>query len=942
MIFSFRYCWRLVMVLLFFSTKTWSQQTHTLSGKVIDFQTLFPVPNSTLWSDSTNVVTADHNGNFEIEIADTLINIYVAKQGYDTLFYFIQHENLQNRLIYIYDNGYIPPSVIPLHLHFQILDAKTKQPIPYVSVSDKYYEKIGITDELGWVDIHTTQNVDSIFISTMSYKERFIPVSELDSGGTVTLEEVVDELQTVIKRARRERYSNKNNPAVDLIRKVIDRKEKNYFSDTLTGLSYEQYEKVQMGNYDIPRFITHNFLTRRQSFIFNNVDTEKYKPHGITPIYIQENLSNVYIKENVNNKITELKALKKVQFNENYIAGSSIENYLSHIYINFDLKDENMMVITNQFMSPMAKLSPVFYKFYISDTITTEGKTLIELYFGPRNKNDFLFLGRLYINLENYAVEYAKMSLSKDINLNFVKDIKFDIRYKQLASGKYIMNYHNLFADFNMVNQTNFGVYGEKLLSIDNIKEDMPLPDSLWKNKRKFVDEDSIFAATRNNWDTLRHYPLSTVESIAYRNMDSLYHQKSFNRKLKWMRFILGGYMNIGKYWEIGQTNTFYTYNPVEGFKLRLGGRTVINNTKKFHFQTYVGYGFGDDQWKYFGSASIALYKDKNRILTEYPYNYIKITSQNDGLLPGMQPGFIQEGGIFMSVKRGVNDKYLYNRYYKVEYYKEFANHIRMVPFAQWVEQKPAGSWYYIKGDATYNDTVHATVNSEVGITLRWAPNEKIIQGRTSRTEMNNKYPIFNFTAKYGLKDVLDGAYNYQNYNLDIFKRIYIPQMGFINFRIGGNYIVGENLPFTLLHMPSGNQTYWLNTNDYMLMNSLEFISDRNVYLNAEYHLYGFIFNKIPLFKKLKFREVVGVKMLYGDISSKNMPIVNPNVFKFPLNAEGKYTTSALGKDPYIEAYAGVTNILGFFRVDAIWRLTYLEKPNVSPFAVRVGAQFDF
>lgn len=919
-----------------------AQQRHTLTGRVIDHESLFPVPEAMVRADDATIVTCDENGNFEITIADTLINILVMKEGYDTLYYFIQHDHLTNRLVYLYPTGFIPPSLIPVTFTFRILDSQTKQPIPYVGVLDIARNHIGQSDANGWVLLQTTEATDSIILSTISYSEKTLAVNTLDSGQLISITEAQDELQGGYIKAKKARYTNKNNPAVELIRRVIAAKSTNYLSDTLPGLQYERYEKVQMGNYDMPRFITHNFLTRKQAFIFNNVDTIKHKPHGITPIYIQEKLLDVYIKGHIKNQVEYLKAMKKVRFNESFIAGKSIDNYLSHIYINFDLKDENVMVMTNLFMSPMARFSPTFYKFYIGDTILTDNKTLVELHFTPRNPNDFLFQGRLYINLSNYAVEYARLGLTKDINLNFVKDMKFDIHYSQLASGKYLMTYHNLFADFNLMNETTFGIYGEKLSTIQKINEQALPPDELWKNKRSFTDEDSIFAATQNGWDTLRPLALSHTEVLAYKNMDSLFHQKGFNEKMKWMRFLFMGYLQVNKYWELGPTNTFYAFNPIEGLRLRFGGRTMINETKRFHLETFAGYGFRDQKWKYFVSGSFGLYRDKNRLISEYPYNYVKITHQNDLLLPGQQPGFVQEGSFFLSFKRGVNDKYLYNKYYKAEYFREFSNHLRIVPFFQWGQQMSAGSWYYVKGDDTYNDTVRSTTNTEIGLTVRWAPNEKIIQGRTSRTEMNNRFPIFTFSARYALKDLWGGEYAYQNYHLSITKRILIPQMGFINLRAGGNYIIGDNLPFTLLHLPRGNQTYWLSTQDYMLMNYMEFISDRNLFFNAEYHLYGFVFNKIPLFKKLKFREVVGIKMLYGDISDKNMPIRNPNVFKFPLNDQGAYTTRALGKEPYIETYAGITNILGFFRVDAIWRVTYLDRPDIAKFGVRAGVFFDF
>jgi hypothetical protein len=941
---------KLLLILLFFlGCSILMQAQHknvsTFSGRIIDVSNRFPVADVHVYTNLSfnDTILSDQKGDFNIEIVDTLINLIFIHEEYDTLFYFINHLHTKDQLVYITPKDYIATPKTK-EVKFKLLDAKTKQPIPFASISTKKKDFIDYSDDKGLVSITIDLSLDTLLVTDMNYKEVFVSVNNINDNDVIYLEELQNELQTVCVKASRTKYSNKDNPAVALIKKVIEEKSNNYLTDKVNLLNFRRYEKIQMGNYDFPRFVTHNFLTRRQAFIFDNIDTAKFPPHKLTPIYLQEKIYDVYIKDDVKNIREQLNGIKKVKFNENFIGNKSIDNYLTHLYVHFDLIDENVMVMTNLFMSPMAKMAPTFYKYFLGDTIKTEDhKELIELYFGPRNKNDFLFLGRLYINKENYAVEYAKMGLSKDINLNYVKDVKFDIRYTPQSNGKYIMTYNSLFADFNLTLDTKFGLYGEKITVIDSIRWDETSKSTVvWNNpKFGFIDEDSVMEFSKNFWDDIRPIPLTDIEHKAYFNMDSLYRQNGFNEKLKWTRFIFMGYFKTGKF-EIGPTNTFYAYNPIEHLRLRFGGRTMINETKKYNIESYAAYGFKDKEWKWYISGALALYKDKKRILTEYPYNYIKFTHQNDLILPGQYPSFVQESNFFMAFKRGVNDKYIFNKYYKLEYFKEFSNHVRIVPFVQYTEQSPLGSWYYIKGDNFYNDTITKTYNTEFGLTVRWAPNEKIVQGRTSRTEINSKYPILTLSSRFALKDILGGDYSYQNYQLNIFKRVLIPQMGFINFRLKGIYIEGKEIPFTLLNVVSGNQTYMLNSQDYMLMNYMEFISDKSLALNAEYHLYGFLFNKIPLFKKLKFREVVGVKLMYGSLRAENLPIHNPNVFKFPINQEGRYTTTALGNSPYMETTVGVENILGIIRIDAIWRNTYLNMPNVSKFGVRVGFYFDF
>ena len=196
---------------------------------------------------------------------------------------------------------------------------------------------------------------------------------------------------------------------------------------------------------------------------------------------------------------------------------------------------------------------------------------------------------------------------------------------------------------------------------------------------------------------------------------------------------------------------------------------------------------------------------------------------------------------------------------------------------------------------------------------------------------------------EWGIKDFWDGMYDYQKYNLEVTKRVFLSQLGFINVLVGGTYYHGSELPFPLLDISTGNQTYWLQKKAYNLMNYMEFVSDKNVYAQFEYHMGGFVLNKIPLIKYLRFREVFSFKMLYGGLTQANDPNFNPNVYKLPLNDNGINTTYTFqNKIPYMEASVGLTNILRVIRVDLLWRLTYLQHPNVAPVGFRVSAHFDF
>jgi len=485
-------------------------------------------------------------------------------------------------------------------------------------------------------------------------------------------------------------------------------------------------------------------------------------------------------------------------------------------------------------------------------------------------------------------------------------------------------------------------IYGEKKMYIKDFSSNSSIHDTIWAVPQNAYIDEGLLERDDSYWQVKRPEALTVVEENTYHNLELLYSDKNFNKKMTWARFIFAGYGNVGPI-EIGPTNTFYSWNAVEGFRARVGGRTAINHTKNWMASGYVAYGFKDEVVKYYLSGSLGLYKDKNRKLYDYPYNYLKVTYQSDYTLPGQAPGFVQEGSFFFSFKRGTNDKYIFNRYFNFQYFREMNNHFSIVPNFQIKQQMPAGSWYYIKGDATTNDTIRSLKTTELGIDLRWAPNETIIQSRTSRRILNNKYPIFTGKIVLGLKeDIFGGEYNYQRYELGVYKRIYLSQFGFINTLITGKYVAGNGLPFTLLDIPEANQSYWVKPLQFNLMNYMEFITDKSVMIDIDYHMYGFLLNKIPFIRKLKWREVAGIKILYGSLSEKNTPIKNSELLKFPLDDKGKPTTSGLGAQPYMEANVGVENIFKFFSAGVYWRLNYLDALNISKVGFRVGLRIDF
>jgi hypothetical protein len=200
---------------------------------------------------------------------------------------------------------------------------------------------------------------------------------------------------------------------------------------------------------------------------------------------------------------------------------------------------------------------------------------------------------------------------------------------------------------------------------------------------------------------------------------------------------------------------------------------------------------------------------------------------------------------------------------------------------------------------------------------------------------------VFELNFASGMKGAFGGQYEYQNLIGTIDKRFYLSQFGRSDMRLEGGYIFGK-VPFPLLDIHHANQSYSYQVYAYNLMNFQEFVSDHYVSLNVDHNFNGFIFNRIPLLRKLKLREYATFKGLIGGIRDENDPNIHRNLLQFPKNEEGVARTNSLGKEPYIEGSIGIGNIFKVLRLDMVKRFNYLDNPGVSEYGLRAKVQFEF
>lgn len=819
----------------------------------------------------------------------------------------------------------------------KVTDAVTGVPIAAASVQFRGGKGM-LTDSAGNFQISTTQlKFAQIQVSYVGYKTRYIdfePGKQLQLNCSLEIDPRFISNVTVSTR-KRAPYKNKGNPAVELIQQVIDHRaeNRNTASDYLT---YTQYEKLTLSLSNFSDKITASRLLHQYKFLFDNRDTTSVEGRILLPVYIQESISKKWWRKNPAAQKTIVEAEKQVDFGS-YVDNKGINLYLNRLYMDIDIYENNIPLFTYQFLSPIASLSPTFYLFYIRDTIIdASGEKLIKLYFTPRNTGDLLFRGNMLITMDGkFAVKHINMFISKNANLNFVREMNIDLQFEKNANGKYYVSTSKMGADAGINRSMKGGIYGERTVSFRNYDSRTVIPDSVFTGAT-FVKNENAKEKSNIYWQQNRKDTLSRTEAAIYTNIDSLTRMKSYQRVMNWMVFLVDGYVSLGPV-EWGPFAAFYSFNPVEGFKPRLGGRTTPQFSKRIYFEGYGAYGLKDEKFKYFFRTTYSL---NNKSIYQYPLSFIRASYQYDTKIPGQELQFVSEDNFLLSFKRGNNDKWLYNRNLVTEWVHEFPGNLAItVGGKNWI-QNPAGSIVYKTQSGSQTKLVNEITTTELYGEVRWAPHEQFYQSKVYRIPIINQYPIYTLRFIAGVKGLLNGEYDYQNLSARVEKRVYMSRLGYSDVVLEGGYIFGK-LPYPLMTIHRANQTYSYMLESYNLMNFQEFVSDHYYSVNVNHYFNGLLFNRIPLLKKLKWREVVSMKMLYGGVRDENDPRLHPELIQYP-EMDGHPTTFTLEAKPYIEGSVGVCNVIKLFRVDIVKRFTYLNNPTVSPWGLRARFKFDF
>ena len=838
-------------------------------------------------------------------------------------------------------------SVSAQNIQGVVTDSLTNEPIPYLSV---FYEGKGvgsITDNDGNYKVETRKGWNKLTFSAVGYVTKvvnIIPGVTKNLNVRMRPDDIM--LDEVVVKPKREKYSRKNNPAVELMKKVIAHKKNNKLSEN-DYYQYNKYQKITMSLNDVTPEMLEKGMYKKMPFLKDQIELCEETNKFILPISVDETASQKIYRKHPKSEKTIIKGMSSTGVNELFATGDMLSTVLKDVFTDVNIYDNDIRLLQYPFISPISSSDAIsFYKFYIMDTTFVDKDKCFHLTFVPNNSQDFGFTGHLYVLADSsYTVKKCTMNLPKKSGVNFVDNMDIIQEFEQLPNGEWVLKTDDMIVEMTLMKiMQGFQIRRTTRYSDYAFDE---LPQQLFKRKGAEIKEADAMMRGDDFWNQYRPVPLTQTES----SMDMLVKRLEQMPGFKYVIFVLKAFIenfvetgtkeHPSKV-DIGPVNTMISNNYIDGLRLRMSAQTTANLNPHLFLKGYYAYGFKDHRSKYMGEVEYSFNK-KEYLPREFPKNSITFSYQYDVMSPTDKFLKTDKDNVFVSFKTSTVDQMSYVRNIALKYENETQFGLKTTVEVKNSKDEPTGGLAYITND-DQKTLIPEIQTMEASLAFRYAPGETFINTKQRRIPVSFDAPVFTLSHTAGFKGVLGGEYNYNLTEIGLYKRFWFSSWGKIDMFVKGG-AQWNKVPFPLLIMPAANLSYILQRETFNLINNMEFLNDRYASLDVSWDLNGKIFNRIPLLKKLKWREAIGFKMLYGHLTDKNNPMKHPGdseLFLFPTR-DGRPTSFVMdSKTPYMECSVGIHNIFKILHIDYVRRLNYLDHPDANKWGVRFMVMMTF
>ena len=852
----------------------------------------------------------------------------------------------------------------------QIFDAQTGEPLPFASAQYKGHG-IGVASDIEGNFSIARHNGWTLTFTAVGYVSQTVVVNaNVKSMFKVSLKPDNTLLKEVTIKSKRGRYSRKNNPAVEMMKKVVAAKKRTDL-DNHDFYQYNKYQKITLALNDFSPEMLDSPKYKKKQWLIDQIEPCPYNNKLILPISVDETVSQKVYRRKPHDEKVIIKGMNQTGINDIIQTGDILNTVIKDVFTDVNIYDDQIRMLQYPFTSPIGKDAISFYRYYIQDTLMVQGDKCFHLHFLPNNQQDFGFRGDLYILADSsWQVKRCEMTIPKKSDVNFVENMQVVQEFRRLPDGDWVLAVDDMFTEIKLAS------FLQKLAVIRNTRiTDYAfdeLPRQLFKGKKKEVKDVNAMMRGDDFWNQYRQVELTRSESQMGDFISNLENIKGFKYIVFGVKAFVENFVETGtkkhpSKVDIGPVNTMITKNFIDGIRTRLSAQTTANLDSNLFFRGYIARGW-DSRKNYYKGDVIWSFNKKEYLPREFPTRTLTFSSSYDIESPSDKFMRTDKDNVFTAFKWSKVDKMqFYNRQsLTFEREEDWGFRTRLSLKAE--ENEAAGNLYFIPLSESANHSLwtnwshpvapmfqgntFVTANytpvasrkirtTELRAELRFAPGETFINTKQRRLPINLDAPVFTVSHTLGIKGVLGGDYSYNYTEASIYKRFWLKSWGKMDWLIKGG-IEWEKVPYPLLIMPETNLSYIVQDYTFEAINNMEFPTDRFLSAQLNWDLNGKILNRIPLIRKLKWREWIGFRVLWGELSDKNNPFLaqnagSPLLMYFP---EGSYVIDP--KRPYMELSLGVHNIFKLIHVEYVRRLNYNELPTAHKHGVRFMVRMTF
>ncbi len=800
-----------------------------------------------------------------------------------------------------------------------------------------------ITDSKGNFSFNGPVNGQTLIASCLGFQNCEIQLSDKTVFPLkITLKEISYQIDEVVIRSKKEKYEKKGNPAVELITEIINRKnDDNPFNNEY--LSRDRYETYIVALDNFTEEKQQQAMFRKFPFLTDYVDTSKVSGKPILNVSSRELAATDYYQRRPSRDKQVVHGREWVGI-EDFLPDEEVRAAVEATLRDVDLFNEKVLILRNEFVSPFADYATSYYRYYLQDTMMVEGEKCVDLAFVPRNLQSFGFTGHLYITVDStHFVKWIQMNVPYDINLNFVEYMNVEQRFARDSEHPRLLTYESITAEFKLYDFID-GIYGRREVYYSGYKFNDEVDREPFSHQEHIIESADALNKDKEFWAQYRSEEsgsdggktMDVKEMIAkLRKVPVYYWTEQF------INLLFSGYIPIKEEntpLYIGPVNTTISYNGMEKIRLKFGGMTTAYLNPHLFGTAHLIYGVDDKKIKYSGRLEYS-FKPKKEQWNEFPIHSLRLQHDYDIYQYGQQYLYTNKDNFLLSLKRLPDDLIGYVRNTELTYTLERHSGFS---FTGVVRNRINEATKFItmeKSDGS--GAVDNIMQTELELGVRYAPGEKFVQHKWNRKSKTPELPVFTLNHSISKAGVLGSDYSIQHTEFSYRQRLMAAPLGYFDVMLRAGKIWGQ-APYPLLIIPNANLSYTYRKETFETMTPMEFVLDQHLTWDVVYYMNGLIFNRTPLIKNLKLREVLYCRGTWGSLSDRNNPAIDTSgkIFSYPTGRS--QATGTVMKEPFVEIGAGVENIFKIMSINWFKRMTYKNSPNVDQWGLRIAVHLQY